>query len=109
MTYPRQDLAQALQVANDTSWQPEELVRPGHVFPLKARPGGVLERTGQTEAGVDLARLAGLIPAAVICEISNDDGTMARVPDLIPYCQRHGIKMITVADLIKYRRRTEKL
>ena len=84
-------------------------MQPGHVFPLKARPGGVLERTGQTEAGVDLARLAGLIPAAVICEIMNDDGTMARVKDLIPYCERHGLKMITVADLIKYRRRTEKL
>jgi len=79
------------------------------VFPLTARPGGVLERTGQTEAGVDLARLAGLTPAAVICEIMNDDGTMARVPDLIPYCRRHGLKMITVADLIKHRRRNEKL
>jgi 3,4-dihydroxy 2-butanone 4-phosphate synthase/GTP cyclohydrolase II len=74
-----------------------------------ARPGGVLERAGQTEAGVDLARLAGLNPAAVICEVMNDDGTMARVPDLIGYCARHGLKMITVADLIKYRRRTEKL
>ena len=84
-------------------------MQPGHVFPLTARPGGVLERTGQTEAGVDLARLAGLTPAAVICEIMNDDGTMARVPDLIPYCRRHGLKMITVADLIKYRRRNEKL
>ncbi len=84
-------------------------MQPGHVFPLKARSGGVLERTGQTEAGVDLARLAGLIPAAVICEIMNDDGTMARVKDLTPYCARHGLKMITVADLIAYRRRTEKL
>ncbi len=82
---------------------------PGHVFPLIAQPGGVLERTGQTEAGVDLARLAGLQPAAVICEVMNDDGTMARVPDLVRYCRRHGLKMITVADLIRHRRRTEKL
>jgi 3,4-dihydroxy 2-butanone 4-phosphate synthase/GTP cyclohydrolase II len=84
-------------------------VQPGHVFPLRARPGGVLQRAGQTEAGVDLARLAGLNPAGVICEIMNDDGTMARVPDLIPYCREHGLKMVTVADLIEYRRRTEKL
>jgi 3,4-dihydroxy 2-butanone 4-phosphate synthase/GTP cyclohydrolase II len=103
------DRAHTIQVAIDPRSQPEDLVQPGHVFPLKARSGGVLERTGQTEAGVDLARLAGLIPAAVICEIMNEDGTMARVPDLIPYCRRHGIKMVTVADLIKYRRRTEKL
>src|SRR4029453_17065286 len=82
---------------------------PGHVFPLKAKDGGVLERAGQTEAAVDLARLAGLNPAGVICEIMNPDGTMARVPDLVPYCERHGLKMITVADLIAYRRRTEKL
>jgi 3,4-dihydroxy 2-butanone 4-phosphate synthase/GTP cyclohydrolase II len=74
-----------------------------------AKPGGVLERTGQTEAGVDLARLAGLVPAAVICEIMNDDGTMARVPDLVPYARRHGLRIVTVADLIKYRRRNEKL
>jgi 3,4-dihydroxy 2-butanone 4-phosphate synthase/GTP cyclohydrolase II len=79
------------------------------VFPLKAKDGGVLERAGQTEAAVDLARLAGLIPAGVICEIMNEDGTMARVPDLVPYCQRHGLKMITVADLIAYRRRNERL
>jgi 3,4-dihydroxy 2-butanone 4-phosphate synthase/GTP cyclohydrolase II len=103
------DRAHTIQVAIDPRTKPEGLVQPGHVFPLKARPGGVLERTGQTEAGVDLARLAGLIPAAVICEIMNDDGTMARVKDLIPYCQRHGLKMVTVADVIKYRRRTEKL
>src|SRR4051794_677384 len=103
------DRARTIQVAIDPQSQPHDLVQPGHVFPLKARPGGVLERTGQTEAGVDLARLAGLIPAAVICEIMNEDGTMARVPDLVPYCRRHGIKMVTVADLIKYRRRTEKL
>ena len=79
------------------------------MFPLKARPGGVLERVGQTEAAVDLARIAGLIPAGVICEIMNDDGTMARIGDLGPYCEQHGLKMITVADLVAYRRRTEKL
>jgi 3,4-dihydroxy 2-butanone 4-phosphate synthase/GTP cyclohydrolase II len=103
------DRAHTIQVAIDPRSLPEDLVQPGHVFPLKARSGGVLERTGQTEAGVDLARLAGLIPAAVICEIMNEDGTMARVKDLIPYCERHGLKMITVGDLIKYRRRTERL
>jgi 3,4-dihydroxy 2-butanone 4-phosphate synthase/GTP cyclohydrolase II len=103
------DRAHTIQIAIDPRSKPGDLVQPGHVFPLKARSGGVLERTGQTEAGVDLARLAGLIPAAVICEIMNDDGTMARVKDLIPYCQCHGLKMITVADLIAYRRRTERL
>jgi 3,4-dihydroxy 2-butanone 4-phosphate synthase/GTP cyclohydrolase II len=103
------DRAHTIQVAIDPRSKPIDLVQPGHVFPLKARSGGVLERTGQTEAGVDLARLAGLIPAAVICEIMRDDGSMARVKDLIPYCQRHGLKMITVADLVKYRRRTERL
>ncbi len=103
------DRAHTIQVAIDPGSRPADLVQPGHVFPLMARPGGVLERTGQTEAGVDLARLAGLIPAAVICEIMNDDGTMARVSDLVPYARRHGLKIVTVADLIKYRRRTEKL
>jgi 3,4-dihydroxy 2-butanone 4-phosphate synthase/GTP cyclohydrolase II len=103
------DRAHTIQVAIDPRTEPHDLVQPGHVFPLKARPGGVLERTGQTEAGVDLARLAGLIPAAVICEVMRDDGQMARIKDLIPYCERHGLKMITVADLVKYRRRTEKL
>ncbi|MBN1321848.1 MAG: bifunctional 3,4-dihydroxy-2-butanone-4-phosphate synthase/GTP cyclohydrolase II [Thermoleophilia bacterium] len=103
------DRAHTIQVAIDPSSSPQDLVRPGHVFPLVARPGGVLARAGQTEAAVDLARLAGLIPAGVICEIMNEDGTMARVPDLVKYCQRHSLKMITVADLIKYRRRTEKL
>jgi 3,4-dihydroxy 2-butanone 4-phosphate synthase/GTP cyclohydrolase II len=103
------DRARTVQVAIDPHSRPEDLVQPGHVFPLKAKEGGVLERAGQTEAAVDLARLAGLIPAGVICEIMNEDGTMARVPDLIPYCERHGLKMITVADLIAYRRRTEKL
>ncbi|MDQ2897339.1 MAG: bifunctional 3,4-dihydroxy-2-butanone-4-phosphate synthase/GTP cyclohydrolase II [Actinomycetota bacterium] len=103
------DRARTIQVAIDPQTSPRELVQPGHVFPLKARAGGVLERVGQTEAAVDLARLAGLIPAGVICEIMNDDGTMARVPDLTGYCARHGLKMVTVADLVAYRRRHEKL
>ena len=96
-------------MAIDPQSAPRDLVQPGHIFPLKAKPGGVLERTGQTEAAVDLARLAGLNPAGVICEVMNDDGTMARVPDLERYCERHGLKMITVADLIAYRRRHDKL
>jgi 3,4-dihydroxy 2-butanone 4-phosphate synthase/GTP cyclohydrolase II len=103
------DRAHTVQVAIDPRTRPHELVQPGHIFPLKAKAGGVLERTGQTEAAVDLARLAGLNPSGVICEIMNDDGTMARVPDLVPYCRRHGLKMITVADLIAYRRRHDKL
>jgi 3,4-dihydroxy 2-butanone 4-phosphate synthase / GTP cyclohydrolase II len=103
------DRARTVQVAIDPSSAPRDLVQPGHIFPLKAKPGGVLERTGQTEAAVDLARLAGLNPAGVICEVMNDDGTMARVPDLERYCERHGLKMITVADLIAYRRRHDKL
>jgi 3,4-dihydroxy 2-butanone 4-phosphate synthase / GTP cyclohydrolase II len=103
------DRAHTIQVAIDPRSKPGDLVQPGHVFPLKARSGGVLERIGQTEAGVDLARLAGLIPAAVICEIMNDDGTMARVKDLIPYCERHSLRMVTVGDLIEYRRRNERL
>jgi 3,4-dihydroxy 2-butanone 4-phosphate synthase/GTP cyclohydrolase II len=103
------DRARTIQVAIDSHSKPEDLVQPGHVFPLKAKPGGTLERTGHTEASVDFARLAGLIPAGVICEIMNEDGTMARVPDLIPYCQEHGLKMVTVADLISYRRQTERL
>jgi 3,4-dihydroxy 2-butanone 4-phosphate synthase / GTP cyclohydrolase II len=103
------DRAHTIQVAVDPESKPHDLVQPGHVFPLKAKAGGVLERTGQTEAAVDLARLAGLNPAGVICEIMNDDGSMARVPDLIPYCREHGLKMITVADLIAYRRRKDKL
>src|SRR4051812_12288681 len=103
------DRARTIQVAIDPRTRPRDLVQPGHVFPLKAKDGGVLERTGQTEAAVDLARLAGLIPAGVICEIMNDDGTMARVPDLVPYCEGHGLCMITVADLIAYRRRHDKL
>jgi 3,4-dihydroxy 2-butanone 4-phosphate synthase/GTP cyclohydrolase II len=103
------DRAHTIQVAIDPETSPRELVQPGHVFPLKAKDGGVLERVGQTEAAVDLARLAGVIPAGVICEVMNDDGTMARVPDLEDYCRHHGLKMITVADLVAYRRRKEKL
>src|ERR1700710_316670 len=103
------DRARTIQVAVDPESAPRDLVQPGHVFPLKAKPGGVLERTGQTEAAVDLARLAGLTPAGVICEVMNDDGTMARVADLGPDTQRHGLKMITVADLIAYRRKHDKL
>jgi 3,4-dihydroxy 2-butanone 4-phosphate synthase / GTP cyclohydrolase II len=103
------DRAHTIQVAIDPATGPEDLVQPGHIFPLKAKPGGVLERTGQTEAAVDLARLAGLNPSGVICEVMNDDGTMARVPDLERYCKRHDLKMITVADLISYRRRNDKL
>jgi 3,4-dihydroxy 2-butanone 4-phosphate synthase/GTP cyclohydrolase II len=103
------DRAHTIHVAIDPASTPHDLVQPGHVFPLRARDGGVLRRAGQTEAAVDLARLAGLVPAGVVCEIMNEDGTMARVPDLVPYCERHGLRMITVADLIEYRRRTEKL
>src|SRR5689334_19949301 len=91
------DRAHTIQVAIDPESAPRDLVQPGHVFPLKAKPGGVLERTGQTEAAVDLARLAGLNPAGVICEVMNDDGTMARVDDLSGYCARHGLKMVTIA------------
>jgi 3,4-dihydroxy 2-butanone 4-phosphate synthase / GTP cyclohydrolase II len=103
------DRARTIQVAIDPDTRPHDLVQPGHVFPLVAKPGGVLARAGQTEAAVDLSRLAGLTPAGVICEIMNEDGTMARVADLVKYCGIHGLKMITVADLIRYRRRTEKL
>jgi 3,4-dihydroxy 2-butanone 4-phosphate synthase / GTP cyclohydrolase II len=103
------DRSHTIQVAIATGTRPSDLVTPGHVQPLRARPGGVLERIGQTEAAIDLARLAGLYPAGVICEIMNDDGTMARVPDLVAYCERHDLRMITVADLVEYRRRHEKL
>jgi 3,4-dihydroxy 2-butanone 4-phosphate synthase / GTP cyclohydrolase II len=103
------DRAHTIHVAINPSSTAADLVQPGHVFPLKAKPGGVLERTGQTEAAVDLARLAGLTPAGVICEVMLDDGTMARVPDLVGYCAKHGLKMVTVADLIAYRRRHDKL
>jgi 3,4-dihydroxy 2-butanone 4-phosphate synthase / GTP cyclohydrolase II len=97
------DRARTIQVAIDPATRPSDLARPGHVFPLRARKGGVLVRAGQTEASVDLARLAGLIPAGIICEIMKDDGTMARVPDLIEFCRIHGMKMLTVAELIRYR------
>jgi len=97
------DRARTIQVAIDPATKASDLARPGHVFPLRARKGGVLVRAGQTEASVDLARLAGMIPAGIICEIMKDDGTMARVPDLIAFCQEHGFKMLTVAELIRYR------
>jgi 3,4-dihydroxy 2-butanone 4-phosphate synthase/GTP cyclohydrolase II len=103
------DRSRTIQVAIHPDSKPEDLVQPGHVFPLRAKPGGVLERTGQTEAAVDLSRLAGLTASGVVCEIMNDDGTMARVDDLVPYCERHGLMLLTVADLVEYRRRTEKL
>jgi len=97
------DRAETIRAAVDPSSVPEDFARPGHVFPLRARAGGVLERRGQTEGAVDLARLAGLRPAGVICEIVNDDGTMARVPDLVRFCRKHDLLMITVADLARYR------
>ena len=97
------DRARTIQVAIDPATRPTDLARPGHVFPLRARKGGVLVRAGQTEAAVDLARLAGLVPAGVICEIMKDDGSMARVPDLIEFSELHRLKMLTVAELIRYR------
>jgi 3,4-dihydroxy 2-butanone 4-phosphate synthase/GTP cyclohydrolase II len=97
------DRAQTIKMAVDPNSHPEDFARPGHVFPLCARPGGVLERRGQTEAAVDLASLAGLQLAGVICEIINDDGTMSRLPDLIGFCKKHDLLMITVADLARYR------
>jgi 3,4-dihydroxy 2-butanone 4-phosphate synthase / GTP cyclohydrolase II len=97
------DRARTIQVAIDPATKASDLARPGHVFPLRARKGGVLVRAGQTEASVDLARLAGLIPAGIICEIMKDDGTMARVPDLIEFCRQHNLRMLTVAELIRYR------
>jgi 3,4-dihydroxy 2-butanone 4-phosphate synthase/GTP cyclohydrolase II len=90
-------------VAIDPATKPSDLARPGHVFPLRARKGGVLVRAGQTEASVDLARLAGMVPAGIICEIMKDDGSMARVPDLIEFCREHNLKMLTVAELIRHR------
>src|SRR5213593_320636 len=102
------DRARTIQVAIDPATRPSDLARPGHVFPLRARKGGVLVRAGQTEASVDLARLAGLVPAGVICEIMNEDGTMSRVPDLIEFCSKHGLKMVTVAELIRYRMQNER-
>ncbi|MBX6359220.1 3,4-dihydroxy-2-butanone-4-phosphate synthase [Pseudacidobacterium ailaaui] len=102
------DRAHTIRVAIDPRSTANDLARPGHVFPLRARKGGVLVRAGQTEASVDLARMAGLVPAGVICEIMKDDGTMARVPDLIEFCQQHGMKMLTVAELIRYRLQNER-
>lgn len=103
------DRARTVQTLIDPASKPYDFVKPGHMFPLRARQGGVLTRTGQTEASVDLARLAGLHPSGVICEIMKEDGTMARVPDLVPYCQQHGLLMVTVADLVDYRLRKERL
>jgi 3,4-dihydroxy 2-butanone 4-phosphate synthase/GTP cyclohydrolase II len=102
------DRAHTIQVAISAGSTSHDLARPGHIFPLRARKGGVLVRAGQTEASVDLARMAGLIPAGVICEIMNDDGSMARVPDLIEFCSIHGLKMLTVAELIRYRLQNER-
>jgi 3,4-dihydroxy 2-butanone 4-phosphate synthase/GTP cyclohydrolase II len=102
------DRAVTILTAINPQTKPEDIARPGHVFPLRAKPGGVLQRAGQTEGSVDLARLAGLYPAGVICEIMNDDGTMARVPQLMEFAERHRMKIITVKDLIQYRMRTER-
>ena len=104
-----QDRARTIRVAVDPQTRPTDLVRPGHVFPLRSRPGGVLQRVGQTEASVDLARLAGLTPAGVICEILNEDGTMARRPELEKFAAEHDLPFITVAALVAYRLRTESL
>src|SRR5712691_9140676 len=103
------DRAATVQALIDPATTPDDLLRPGHTFPLRAREGGVLRRAGQTEAAVDLARLAGLYPAGVICEVMNDDGTMARVPDLAKFCAKHDLKLITVRDLIEYRLGREQL
>ncbi len=101
------DRAQTILCAIDPATRPSDLGRPGHVFPLRAQEGGVLVRNGQTEAAVDLTRMAGMTPAGVICEIMNEDGTMARVPDLVAFCDIHNLKMITVAELIRYRLQQE--
>jgi 3,4-dihydroxy 2-butanone 4-phosphate synthase / GTP cyclohydrolase II len=103
------DRAATIRAVIDPGTSPSDLVRPGHVFPLRYRPGGVLKRAGHTEAAVDLARLAGLYPAGVLCEIVNDDGTMARLPDLARFAAAHGLKIISIAGLIEYRRRRERL
>jgi 3,4-dihydroxy 2-butanone 4-phosphate synthase/GTP cyclohydrolase II len=103
------DRAHTIRVASRPEAKPSDLVNPGHVFPLVAQPGGVLMRAGHTEASCDLARLAGLNPAAVLCEVMNDDGTMARLPDLVPFARRHGLKIGTIADLIQHRAATESL
>src|SRR5437773_9933833 len=103
------DRAATVMTAIDPATRPQDLARPGHMFPLRSRTGGVLVRTGQTEAAVDLARIAGLYPAGVICEVMNEDGTMARVPQLTRFAKRHGLLVVTVADLIKYRMHNESL
>ena len=103
------DRAQTIRKAVDPKTRPDDLARPGHVFPLKASPGGVLKRAGHTEASVDLCRLAGKLPSAVICEIMNEDGSMARLDRLEPFAREHGLKMISIADLIAYRMRNERL
>jgi 3,4-dihydroxy 2-butanone 4-phosphate synthase/GTP cyclohydrolase II len=103
------DRARTIAVATRPDAQPADIVQPGHVFPVVAQPGGVLMRAGHTEAGCDLTQLAGLNPAAVICEIMNDDGSMARLPDLLPFAQRHGLKIGSIADLIHYRAATESM
>ncbi len=103
------DRAITIKLAVSPDAKPQDFVRPGHVFPLRARPGGVLERTGHTEASVDLARLAGLYPAGVICEIMKEDGTMARLPELMEFAKKHNLKIITIADLVQYRLKKEKL
>ena len=102
------DRAHTIKVAINPTTRPSDLARPGHMFPLRARKGGVLVRAGQTEASVDLARLAGMVPAGIICEIMKDDGTMARVPDLLEFCRQHEMKMLTVAELIRYRMQHER-
>ena len=102
------DRARTVHVAIDPATRPSDLARPGHVFPLRARKGGVLVRAGQTEASVDLARMAGMVPAGIICEIMREDGTMARVPDLVEFCNTHAMKMLTVAELIRYRMQHER-
>ncbi len=103
------DRARSIEVLVDDKYRRHDLMTPGHIFPLRAKPGGVLRRAGHTEAAVDLARLAGLKPAGVICEILNEDGTMARTPDLVKFSKQHGLKMGTIQDLIEFRRRSEKL
>ena len=101
--------AETIQALIDEKTTPKDLIQPGHIFPLVAKPGGVLTRMGHTEAAVDLSQMAGLKPAGVICEIMNDDGTMARVPELMKFAEKHKMTIITIADLVKYRRRSEKL
>lgn len=103
------DRAETIRILGDANSEPDMLVRPGHVFPLRAKPGGVLQRAGHTEAAVDLAKLAGLNPSGVICEILKEDGTLARLPDMVQFKEKHGLKLISIADLIEYRHTREKL